>query len=275
MHDCKSRCIAVAFQTHGFLYRRLTASQHSSLPQPLQANQHPQNAKAASYQEKADNEHVSSTSHSAICQLCLDMSPTTDFVHSAKQPSLVLTYSKYVMPVSKHCAASHPLSRSNNIPATNSTAKCLAAQGANVRAIDHDPNKRSLLLWSCFSCYNSLQLQATVLSPYAHQAKVKNYLSTEPIQLPSTVQRLLFGVQTMAVMAISALLAAGLLQSYMRSEIDDLFCLPAALMFLLLCTQIIFDQPTLDNIGHDSWGCCLASIAWSASSDAACYSLYT
>ena len=85
-----------------------------------------------------------------------------------------------------------------------------------------------------------------MLNPHEYQARVKNYLSTEPVQLPLIVQGLLFGVQTMAVMAISALLAAGLLLSYTRPEIDDVFCLPAALIFLLFCMQIIFDHSTLD-----------------------------
>ena len=88
--------------------------------------------------------------------------------------------------------------------------------------------------------------KATVLNPHEYQGRVQNYLSTEPIQLPFTVQRLMFGVQTVAVMAIFALLAAGLLLSYMRPEIDDLFCLSAALLFLLFCMQIIVGQPTLD-----------------------------
>ena len=178
------------------------------------------------------------------------MSPSIEFVHSPKQPSLVLTYSASCL--SPSTAELHSHSAGAAFQAAEAFLLRTAQQSV---LLPKAPMSGPLIMTpSCTaSCYGLAlaaitvcSFKATVLNPHEYRGRVKNYLSTEPIQLPFTVQRLLFGVQTMAVMTMFALLAAGLLLSYMRPDIDDRFCLPAALIFLLFCMQIIVDQPTLD-----------------------------
>ena len=175
---------------------------------------------------------------------------TAQFVHRPKEPSLVLSYSTSCL--SPSTAKLYSQSAGALFQAAEAFLLHIAQQSV---LLPKAPLSGPLIMTppTAASCYGLAlaamtvcSFKATVLNPHEYQGRVKNYLSTEPIQLPFTVQRLMFGVQTVAVMAIFALLAAGLLLSYMRPEIDDLFCLPAAVIFLLFCMQIIVDQPTLD-----------------------------
>ena len=56
-----------------------------------------------------------------------------------------------------------------------------------------------------------------------HKYRPKNWLSEEPVSKPLTASKLIFGLHTTTVIAMMALLAAGMLISYASPETDGLF----------------------------------------------------
>lgn len=88
--------------------------------------------------------------------------------------------------------------------------------------------------------------KATLLPPHEYRHRVKYWLSGQLAAKPLTASKLMYGLQTTALIAMVAVIAIGMLVSYGSPETDGLFHSAAALLYLLYCIDLFLGQPKLD-----------------------------
>ena len=88
--------------------------------------------------------------------------------------------------------------------------------------------------------------KATLLPPHEYCHRVKKWLYGRQAAKPLTASRLMYGLQTTALIVMVAVIAVGLLTSYGSPQTDGLFHSAAALLYLLYCIDLFLGQPKLD-----------------------------